>query len=155
MQNRFWLILPVLALDLSLSNQLPRAFQGESFLKDIPQWVTFTENFLRVLVVGMPLLMPLRPLRSTRKVLALYALGLTAYAGSWLAVVFVPTSAWSMSFTGFTAPAWTSIIWLAAIGLQSSVRGVRAYRPWIFLALAALFTAVHTLHAVIVWNRNY
>jgi hypothetical protein len=91
LQNRFWLILPVLSLDLSLSNQLPRAFQGESFLKDIPQWVTFTENFLRVPVVAMPLLIPLRPLRSARQVLALYGSGLTAYAGhGWRSCSHLP-----------------------------------------------------------------
>jgi hypothetical protein len=52
----------------------------------------------------------------TRSVLAVYTLAFTAYAASWVAVVWAPTSAWSTSAVGFTALAWTSILLFTGIG---------------------------------------
>ena len=98
--------------------------------------------------------MPLRVRRPTQDgALALYAAGLLAYVSAWAAVIAGPGSAWSQSPLGFTAPAWTSLIWLAGIGRHSRLPWKR-YRPWMYLAAAILFTAVHTLHAAIIWSRT-
>jgi len=78
---------------------------------------------LRALVMRAPLLMPLslRAPRS-RPALAVYCVGLAAYVGAWVAVVWAPMSAWSTSAVGFTAFAWTSIILFTGMGLRSTLR---------------------------------
>jgi hypothetical protein len=154
--NRFWLIVPVLALDLALTGRLPPPLAPGSVGPDIPGWVSLSETVLRVVVMGSPLLMPLtlREPRS-RPGLALYAVGLAGYAAAWIAVVWAPTSAWSTSAVGFTALAWTSIIMFAGIGLRSTLWFFPGYRPWMYLSAAALFSAVHTVPIAIIWSSYY
>jgi hypothetical protein len=155
-RNRFWLLVPVLLLDLALAGRLPPALEFDRFWSDIPAWIVVAENVLRVLVVAVPLLMPLAPAAGlVSAAVWTYGVGLAAYTAAWLMVVLAPSSAWSTSVVGFTAPAWTSLGWLVGIGLGSRLRLVRGYRPWMYLAVAASFTAVHTFHAVIIWTRYY
>jgi hypothetical protein len=155
-QNRFWLLVPVLVLDLALVGKLPPPLAPGSPGPDIPGWVSVSEAVLRGVVFGAPLLMPLS-LRapSTRPVLAVYSLALTAYVAAWVAVVWAPTSAWSTSAVGFTALAWTSILLFTGIGVRSTLRFFPSYRPWMYLGAAALFTVVHTLNMAIIWNWYY
>jgi len=112
------------------------------------------ETALRVVVVGTPLLMPLS-LRTAgaRTALVIYVGGLAGYIAAWIAVIWAPASTWSTSVVGFTAPAWTSILFLAGIGWGSSVRCLRGYRPWMYLAVAALFTVAHTISVTMAWSR--
>jgi hypothetical protein len=155
-QNRFWLLVPVLVLDLALVGQLPPPLAPGSSGPDIPGWASVSEAVLRGVVFGVPLLMPLS-LRAprTRLVLVVYTLAFTAYAAAWVAVVWAPTSAWSTSAVGFTALAWTSILLFTAISLRSKLQFFPSYRPWMYLGAAALFTVVHTLNMAIIWNRYY
>ncbi|GAB2629055.1 hypothetical protein GCM10009696_36860 [Kocuria himachalensis] len=155
-RNRFWLIVPILVLDLALTGRLPRPLAPGSPGPDIPGWVSWSETGLRVVVLGAPLLMPLslHDPRS-RPVLAVYILGLTSYAGAWAAVVWAPTSAWSTSAVGFTALAWTSIIVFLGIGLRSTLHFVPRYRPWMYLGTAICFTGVHTLSLGLIWAWYY
>ena len=110
---------------------------------------------LRALVMRAPLLMPLslRAPRS-RPALAVYCVGLAAYVGAWVAVVWAPMSAWSTSAVGFTAFAWTSIILFTGIGLRSTLRFFPGYRPWMYLSAAAPFTA-NTLPMAMTWAGYY
>ena len=112
-QNRFWLLVPILVLDLVLVGRLPPPLAPGSPGPDIPGWVSVSETVLRGVVFGAPLLMPLS-LRAprTRPALAAYSVALTAYVAAWVAVVWAPTSAWSTSAVGFTALAWTSILYI-------------------------------------------
>jgi hypothetical protein len=154
-QNRFWLLIPVLVLDLALVGKLPPPLAPGSPGPDIPGWVSVSEAILRGLVFGVPLLMPLSMrAQGTRPMLAVYTVAFTAYAAAWVAVVWSPTSAWSTSAVGFTALAWTSILLFTGIGLKSRLRFFPGYRPWMYLGAAALFTVVHTLHMAIIWNWN-
>lgn len=155
-QNRFWLIVPILALDLALVGRLPPPLAPGSPGPEIPGWLSLSETVLRVVVMGAPLLMPLS-LRApgSRRALAVYSLGLAAYVAAWVAVVWAPTSAWSTSAVGFTALAWTSIILFTGIGLRSTLRFFPGYRPWMYLGAAALFTAVHTLPIAMIWSWYY
>ena len=155
-QNRFWLLIPVLVLDLALVARLPPPLAPGSPGPDIPGWVSVSETVQRGVVFGAPLLMPLA-LRAprTRPALAAYAVALTAYVAAWVAVVWAPTSAWSTSAVGFTALAWTSILIFTGIGLRSTFRFFPGYRPWMYLGAAALFTVVHTLHMAIIWEWYY
>ena len=155
-QNRFWLLVPVLVLDLALVGRLPPPLAPGSPGPDIPGWLSFSETALRVVVFAAPLLMPLS-LRAprTRAVLAVYFVALTAYVAAWVAVVWAPSSVWSTGAVGFTALAWTSILLFTGIGLRSELRFVPRYRPWMYLGVAALFTVVHTLHMAIIWDSYY
>jgi hypothetical protein len=155
-QNRFWLIFPILVLDVALIGRLPLPLAPGSPGPDIPSWLSLSETVLRVVVMGAPLLMPLslRAPRS-RPALVIYSLGLAGYVGAWGAVVWAPTSAWSTSAVGFTALAWTSIILFAGIGLRSTLRFFPACRPWMYLGPAALFTTVHTVPMAIIWGWFY
>ena len=155
-QNRLWLIVPILALDLALIGWLPPPLAPGSPGPGIPGWVSLSETVLRVVVMGAPLLMPLSPGTTRfRPALAVYAVGLTAYVAAWVTVVWAPASPWSTSAVGFTALAWTSIIVFTGIGLQSSLRFFPRYRPWMYLLAAAIFTTVHTLPIAIIWNWYY
>lgn len=152
LRNRFWLLLPLLLLNAALTPLLPAGYQPEGFSRDIPAGLSAAENGLRLLVSAAPLLMPL-PGRTLRPVLGLYGAGVLLYAAAWWAVIAAPDSLWSTSLIGFTAPAWTSVIWLAGLGLGSTLRGMPRYRPWMYLSAAVLFTVLHTVHAALVWDR--
>lgn len=155
-RNRFWLIVPILALDLALTGKLPPPLAPGSPGPDIPGWLSLIETVMRVVVMLTPLLMPLslRAPRS-RPALAVYALGLASYVAAWVAVVWAPASAWSTSAVGFTALAWTSIILFTGIGLRSTVNFFPRYRPWMYLSAAALFAVVHTIPIAIIWDSYY
>jgi hypothetical protein len=156
MQNRFWLLVPILVLDLVLVGKLPPPLAPGSPGPAIPGWLSVTETVLRVVVFGAPLLMPLA-LRAprTRLALGVYLVALTAYVTAWVAVIWAPTSAWSTSAVGFTALAWTSILLFTGIGLRSELRFLPRYQTWIYVGVAVLFTTVHTLHMVIIWDWYY
>ncbi|MCC9197605.1 hypothetical protein QNO08_07660 [Arthrobacter sp. zg-Y820] len=149
--NRFWLVLPVLALNAAVAPYLPPPYGPQAFSAGIPAALIIAENVLRALLCAAPAFMPLTPRRGG---LWLYGTGLAAYAGAWLAVMAAPESPWSTGLIGFTAPAWTSLLWLAGIGWGSSLRFVPGYRPWMYLAAGAVFTAVHTLHAGLAWLQH-
>jgi hypothetical protein len=156
LRNRFWLLVPMLVLNLALVNVLPGPLAPGSTGPDIPDWISLLETVLRVVVLGAPLLMPLSLREApSRPVFAVYVLGLGAYVGAWAAVVWAPTSAWSTSAVGFTALAWTSIILFAGIGLRSTLRFVPGYRPWMYLGVATLFAVVHTLPMALIWAWYY
>ncbi|WP_344119927.1 hypothetical protein [Kocuria aegyptia] len=155
-QNRFWLLVPVLVLNLVLVGRLPPPLTPGSAGPDIPSWLAVSETLLRVVVFGAPLLMPLR-LRApgTRTALTVYGFGFAAYVAAWAVVIWAPTSSWSTSAVGFTALAWTPLLFLIGIGKGSTLRSVPGYRPWMYLAAAVLFTAVHTAAMVITWAWYY
>lgn len=156
-RNRFWLIVPVLVLDVALTSRLPPPLApGGGPGPDIPGWVSLSETVLRVVVMGVPLLMPLAlQTPRFRPVWAVYAVGLAGYVAAWVAVVWAPASPWSTSAVGFTALAWTSIVLFTGVGLRSTVRFFPRYRPWMYLSAAALFTVVHTLPIGIIWHSYY
>jgi hypothetical protein len=118
--------------------------------------MSLAETVLRGVVMGAPLLMPLSMrARRSRLALAVYGAGLASYVAAWVAVVWAPTSQWSTSVVGFTALAWTSIMVFTGIGLRSTLRFFPQYRPWMYLAAAALFTTVHTIPMAITWDWYY
>lgn len=154
LRNRLWLVLPVLALNAALSPQLPRTYAQEPFAAGGPAvlaGLAVAENVLRFLLCASPVLMRPAP---CRRALLIYACGLSAYAGAWLAVVAAPDSSWSTSLIGFTAPAWTSLFWLAGIGWGSKLHFVPRYRPWMYGVAAVAFTTVHTVSFAAVWIRT-
>ena len=149
--NRLWLVIPAFAFDAALTGRLPALYQARLFWADIPAWMIVAENSLRVVVIALPVLMPLLPLRPGTVIT--YAAGLIAYSAAWLMQIAAPNSPWSMSAIGSTAPAWSSALWLIGIGLGSRLRLLPWFRPWMYVLLVTVFVAVHTAHAWLVWGR--
>jgi len=58
-QNRFWLLVPVLVLNLLLVGKLPPPLAPGSPGPDLPGWLSLSESVLRGIVFLVPLLMPL------------------------------------------------------------------------------------------------
>jgi len=146
------LVLPILALNFAFAGELPAAYQAEIFDAGLPPWLPPTENALRLALFG---LMVVLPVQSNRAGWAVFSLGVLAYAGSWAAVILAAGSAWTQSWVGFTAPAWTPALWLTGIGLLARPRSVPALglvKP-VYVALAASFLLAHVSHATLVWAR--
>jgi hypothetical protein len=154
--NCFWLLVPLLAVNVIFAGDLPPAFQPAVFWKDIPRGISLPENVLRGLVMFLPALMPLRlDTPSRRRGLALFVFGNAAYFAVWAALILAPASAWSRSAIGFVAPAWTPALWLAGLTLMSDEIVVRRI-PWrrgVYAALATAFVAFHCAHTTLVWSR--
>ncbi len=155
----FWLVLPPLIMDGLFTASLPAAFQPDSFWRDIPAAIAWPENALRALVIGLTLLLPLPwPLAGLGERwsgLFVYAIGLISYALSWLMLIAWPFSSWSLSAIGFSAPAWTPLLWLAGIGLltdRSRLGRFNFILPIYWLAAIA-FCSAHVAHALTVFAR--
>ena len=150
--NCFWLFLPVLAFDALYAAALPAALQPDIFWRDIPPVLSATETVGRVATMVLAAYMPLAFHGARRKLGGLvYLAGMAAYLGSWLALMRLPESAWSLSATGFAAPAYTPLVWLAGISLIGSGRSRRLDGAFAVAALA--FCAAHVAHALLVWSR--
>jgi len=101
--NCFPLIVPVLLVNLLLTDRLPRAMFGRDvFWHQIPRAIAYGENGLRIVLIAVPAFIPLR----WRPVgLTVYAVGLALYVASWVALIAWPHSTWSTSPAGLLAPA--------------------------------------------------
>ena len=153
----FWLLIPILALNLLFTKSLPPAFQADVFWRNIPRALAISENVLRVVVMILPTLVPLGvETRAQRVGVAVFVLGFGAYAGSWAALIVAPGSAWAMSAPGFTAPAWTPALWLLGLVLLAERSFIPRVRPRpIFAVCAVAFVALHVTHAALVFERTF
>ena len=155
--NCFLLLIPVLAWNILFFNALPAAYSPEIFWDNIPKVVGYSENVLRIIVFVLPALMQLS-LKTQKQQLGLliYCIGLIVYFLSWSAMIWWPESNWSQSLLGFTAPAYTTIIWLAGIawiGHKSFVKGLQ-HPTIIYMLFSVLFVTFHTIHAFMVFQRG-
>ena len=153
--NCMLLLLPIMAWNLIFASKLPQAYSAEIFWKDIPPLIANGENIFRLLVFVLPLLMPLRIETQSQKLgLWLYSAGTAIYFISWLAQIYFPQSAWSLSAFGFLAPAYTPLIWLFGIGLIGSTFYFSSpYRSWMYIAISIIFIGFHLSHALTVYLR--
>jgi hypothetical protein len=154
--NCMWLLLPIMAWNWFLANKLPRAYAAEIFDHNIPSFIVNGENIFRAIVFILPLFMPLRIVTQTQKLgLGLYIAGTLIYFLSWLAQIYFPQSAWSLSAFGFLAPAYTPLIWLTGIGLiGSTLYFPSPYRSWMYSITAIIFIGFHLSHAITVYLKN-
>jgi len=154
-QNCFLLLLPILAWNVIFMKVLPMPFQKNIFWHNIPPYIRIPENILRIAVFLCPLFMKFS-LFVPRQGLGviLYFLGLCLYFWSWVMQIYFPKSAWSKSCWGFTAPAYTTIIWFFGIGLIGRTLFISIpYHYSVYLFISVLFIIVHTSHAFIVFKR--
>ena len=144
-----------MAWNVVFASKLPRGFSPEFFEKDIPAFITNGENFFRLVIFVLPLLMPLQISTQSQKIgLGLYIVGTLIYFLSWVMQMYFPQSGWSMSAWGFLAPAYTPLIWLIGIGLMgSSLYFPSPYKVWMYMAVSALFLGFHVLHTALVYSR--
>lgn len=149
------LLLPVFAWNAALAPYLPGAWAAGSFWRDIPPSLALVENVSRIFVVALPFLMPLDlGSRPQRRALALFGAGLALYFASWTPILLTPDSLWSTSPWGFLAPAYTPMIWLAALALLGRQLFWGAwYRWWMYLVPVTVFIAAHVFHAAIIYQR--
>lgn len=153
--NGIWLTLPPLLWNILFASQLPHAFSAAVFWKDIPPAIAYPENFLRVAVFIFPLFMPLAVVSRRQRVgVAVYLAGLLIYFAAWIMLMVFPQSAWSTSWAGFLAPAYTPLLWLVGIGLiGDALYFPLPYTWWYYVIGAAAFLAFHISHTALVYSR--
>lgn len=151
------LLIPAILWNIALTEQLPPSLSFAEFWRDIPAPLVWAENSLRVAVFAVPFLMPLHlTVPGSARGLVVYAVGTLVYFASWLALVLFPASLWSTSALGFTAPAYTPLLWLLGIALLGrQLFWGRFYRWWMYVVLALAFLATHVSHAVMVYVRSH
>ena len=139
--NGFWLLVPILIWNAIFSSRLAHpAFEHD---EDVAQWLLISENVLRIGVFIAPLFLTLKWETTRSKVgWIAYIVGVQVYFGTWIPLMMAPDSAWSNSVIGFTAPAWTPLLWLVGTGLIGGW--------WPYVGLAVVFVAVHVSHWALV-----
>jgi hypothetical protein len=153
--NCLWLIVPIMLWNGIFSGKLPAAFQADSFDSDIPAFIVAGENFFRLVVFILPVFMPLTIASQMQKLgLGLYLAGTALYFLAWVALMYFPQSAWSLSAPGFLAPAYTPLIWLVGIGLIGSALYFSSpYQSWMYIVASVIFVGFHVAHPSLVYAR--
>jgi len=151
----FLLLIPLFLWNIIFFDYLPEPYTPDVFGKDIPNWIGYSENILRIIVFAIPAIMVFSLKSRLQKIgFRIYLTGIFVYFLSWIFVIIYPQSDWTAHPIGFMAPAYTTIIFFVGIGLI----GNRAffYIPYlslIYIGLSILFVVIHTTHAFIVFQR--
>ena len=148
-RNGLLLIIPAMVITFGLWSSLPAAYGAEAFDRGIPSRLLAVENALRLAVLGVPVILYFGR-RSKLQVIGwyVYLIGMLVYLGSYLAQIYLPASAWSGSVIGFTAPAWTTLLWFAGIALVCERTWLaRPWHRWVYLAFVVAFVTAHVAHA--------
>jgi hypothetical protein len=153
LRNGALLIVPPMIITFGLWGDLPPAYGPDLFWKGIPEWLGLMENTFRILAFGLPGILYFGK-RETGQSLGwyLYAGGLVVYLASYALQIAFPHGGWRQSVIGFTVPAWSTLLWLAGIGLVC----VRSWLPipWhraIYLSSAFFFLIFHVGHTGLVY----
>ena len=154
--NGFLPLLPIFGWNIVLTPKLPAAYGAKNFDRNIPRFILIGENLFRIVVFILPLLLKTGIGGKQGKTgLILYATGCLIYFLSWILLILLPGSGWSRSLWGFTAPAWTPLIWLTGIGLMAdSWYFSVSYSPWQYMAPAAAFFLFHMIHSALAYLNN-
>ena len=155
--NGYIALLPIFIWNIFLTSKLPPAFNSKSFNSEIPFVIIIGENIFRSIIFLLPLFFRLNISSSfERKGLITFSIGVALYFSSWLMLIYAPDSGWSNSVLGFTAPAYTPIIWLVGLSLLvESYYFKLIYSKWHFILPSVAFTIFHVSHTVYVYNRVY
>ncbi|MGL1936353.1 MAG: hypothetical protein OCD01_15085 [Fibrobacterales bacterium] len=155
LKNCFYLVIPILIGNILWSDLLPAPFQENYFWKDIPWVVSLGEHSTRIVLLSMLLFIPFSLKASlARAGFMLFILGTILYGFSWVALIHFPDSFWSSHTFGFSAPAYTPILWLSGLGCISiATLGVRSIRTMLFLISSLLFIFFHLTHTLTIYYR--
>lgn len=148
-KNGALLIIPPMVITFGLWGVLPAAYSPENFWKGIPGWLALLENIFRILVFSIPAILCFGKKEISQSLgWYLYGGGLAIYITSYLLQIFFPSSEWSQSFIGFTAPAWSTLFWFTGISLVCDRSWLPI--PWfraIYFCCALFFLLFHIGHA--------
>jgi hypothetical protein len=158
-KNGAWLTLPPLLLSLGPMAFLPNALTPAQFNEGIPPALLVIENMTRILVFAMPAFFSIGfASRRQKPGAVLYLAGVILYGLSYGIRNVFSQSAWSTSTVGFAASAYTNIIWMVGLGLLGEkfyfLESLR-YRPVFYVVPAVVFVAIHTVHAVLFYQRVF
>lgn len=156
LKSAFLLLLPIIIWNISFYTKLPKAYSNPEIWDAVPDWIRISENVMRFLVFGLPLLFSLsfKGLHKT-SIIIIYVLGVLLYFSSWYMQINFPNSSWSLSMIGFTAPSFTSLFWLLAISAFAKNNFIKVrYLSKIYLSFLLLFSFVHTWHAILVFSNR-
>jgi hypothetical protein len=153
LRNGALLIIPPMIITFGLWGALPAAYGPDLFWKEIPGWLSLSENTFRILVFSLPGILYFGKKEPGQSLgWYLYVGGLVVYLASYLLQIVLPNSGWSQSVIGFTAPAWSTIFWFTGIGLVC----VRSWLPipWhraYYLCCVCFFLIFHIGHTGFVY----
>ena len=157
LSNGYIAIFPILVWNIFLTSKLPSAYDQKLFNSNIPFTIIIGENLFRFIIFFLPLFFRLNITSSLeKKGLITYSFGVALYFSSWLMLIYAPDSGWSNSVLGFTAPAYTPIIWLVGLSLMvDSYYFKFTYSKWQFILPSIAFSIFHVSHSVYVYSRTY
>ena len=156
--NGVFLLLITMLWNIIFYEYLPETYSLENFKMNVPAIVLTGENVFRILTFGFTIFLMLGLSDRTQKAgLILYVGGVILYFASWAAQMFLPDTIWSRSLLGYTAPAYTSIIWLLGIGFLGKDLVIRKipYNRIVFVTISIVFVVFHTAHAAIAYSNQY
>ena len=154
--NGYIPIIPILIWNIIFTSKLPKAYDPNVFNSDIPLFIIAVENIFRSIVFILPILFQINIFSHIgRRGLYIYILGSVLYFISWLLLIFAPNSLWSGSIFGFTAPAYTPIIWLIGISLMADSYYFNiSYAKWHYILPCVIFSIFHIMHSIFVYVRT-
>ena len=146
-------IIPILIWNWMFYGFLPSAYQEGGGWEVFPSFLVMAESVLRIITFGLLAFMVLEvESRFQYAGLLIYYGGVILYLIVWTFQMVHPDARWSQSLIGFSALAWSPLLWLIGIGMMSKVylKKYSILLP-IYYIVATLFILVHTLHALIVF----
>ena len=157
LSNGYAAILPILIWNILLTEKLPAAYDSILFNSNIPFSIVVGENIFRSIIFFLPLFFRLNITSSlNKKGLIIFLFGVAVYFSSWLVLIYAPNTDWSNSILGFTAPAYTPIIWLVGLSLLvESYYFKWVYSKWHYILPSIAFSIFHVLHTVYIYNRIF
>ena len=159
MTNGYILIFPIIIWNISFFSYLPSSYAPSNFNSDIPLWIIVGENLFRMVLFIFPLFVQVNiKISFGNKGLIIYLLGILIYFSSWLAIIISPSSVWSSSVLGYSAPAYTPIIWILGLSMMVDSYYFKYrlnYSKWHFLLPSLSLIGFHISHAIYVYNRTY
>jgi len=159
MTNGYILIFPIIIWNISFFSYLPSSYAPSNFNSDIPLWIIVGENLFRMVLFIFPLFVQVNiKISFGNKGLIIYLLGVLIYFSSWLAIIISPSSVWSSSVLGYSAPAYTPIIWILGLSMMVDSYYFKYrlnYSKWHFLLPSLSLIGFHISHAIYVYNRTY
>jgi len=154
--NGYIPLIPILVWNFIFISKLPLAYKPQLFNHDIPMFIIVGENLFRSIIFILPLFFKLSIGKTIqRKGLVVFIVGVALYFLSWLMLIYMPESKWSNSVIGFSAPAFTPVIWLVGLSLMVEKYYFFRYSKWHYILPAIFFSIFHIYHSIYVFNRVY
>ncbi len=155
LSNGYIPIIPILIWNALLTSRLPSAFDPKSFNIGVPTVILVGEDLFRAIIFLLPLVFKINISTPAGKAgLIIFLSGTLLYFLSWLLLIFFPGFVLSSSILGFTAPAYTPLIWLIGLALMvDSYYFKFPYSKWHYILPSIIFTFFHIYHTVIVYKR--